>query len=717
MSVPIIHLALLSERDVVQTRQRARDVAAELGLENQDQIRIATATSEIARNAFRYARNGKVTFSLQLEPPQRLEVTVSDSGSGIPNLDEIMDGRYKSETGLGMGLLGTRRLMDDFHIETSSSGTTVRMGKVIPHHRDTWTLRTANALSSRMQVRRAESPYEEIEQQNQELLRTLQELRSRQEELELLNRELEDTNRGVVALYAELDERADYLRRASELKTKFLSNVSHEFRTPLNSIISLARLLLERIDGDLVAEQIKQIRYIESSAADLQEMVNDLLDLAKVEAGKVRIRSKRFEVHELFSALKGMLKPLLADNNSVDLVFEHEPGLPTLRTDEGKVSQILRNLISNALKFTPAGTVTVTAELVENRDILFKVADTGIGIAPENHDTIFREFGQVDNPLQNRYRGTGLGLPLCRNLAMLLGGNIRLESELGKGSTFFVSLPSVYVGEAAQQDDFAMPAAPEFHRTPILFLEDNAETANVLESYLRDTEFQPILSPTVAQSEVWTSRHTPAALIADVYLRDEKSWGFISRLRERLPELPIIITSVHDESATATSHGANLFLPKPIEREVLLRELRRLTSHTGTKRILLVDDNEVARYILRDLLDQPWLNIREVSSGSEALSALNEGLPDALILDLLMPDISGFEILRQLRTQETTRSLPVLIYTSKVLSDSEKTQLNSWHAKIIRKEDVSTRLSAKPFLDWVKSVGLAAEADVRDHNA
>jgi DNA-binding response OmpR family regulator/two-component sensor histidine kinase len=473
---------------------------------------------------------------------------------------------------------------------------------------------------------------------------------------------------------------------------------------------------MERLDGDLVPEQIKQIRYIESSAIDLQEMVNDLLDLAKVEAGKVRIRSKRFEVHELFSALKGMLKPLLADNNSVDLVFEDAPGLPPLRTDEGKVSQILRNLISNALKFTPNGTVTITAELLENGEILFKVSDTGIGIAAENHDTIFKEFGQVDNPLQNRYRGTGLGLPLCRNLAMLLGGRIWLESELGKGSTFFVSLPAVYVGEATQQDDFVMPAAPEFHRTPILFLEDNAETANIMESYLRESEFQAILSPTVAQSEVWTSRHTPAAVIADVYLGDEKSWGFIARLRERLPELPIIATSVHDESANAISYGANLFLPKPIEREILLRELRRFTAQTGTKRILLVDDNEVARYILRDLLDQPWLYIREASSGSEALSMLGEGLPDALILDLLMPDVSGFEILRQLRAQEATSALPVLIYTSKILSDSEKAQLNSWHAKIIRKEDVSTRLSAKPFLDWIKSVGLATEVDVREHN-
>ncbi len=208
-----------------------------------------------------------------------------------------------------------------------------------------------------MQDRTPDSPYEEIERQNQELLKTLQELRARQEELELLNRELEDTNRGVVALYAELDERADYLRRASELKTKFLSNVSHEFRTPLNSIVSLARLLMDKLDGDLTREQMKQVRYIESSARDLQEMVNDLLDLAKVEAGKIRIRPKRFEVHELFSALKGMLKPLLADNNSVDLVFEDAAELAPLLPDEGKVSQILRNLISNALKFTPKGQV------------------------------------------------------------------------------------------------------------------------------------------------------------------------------------------------------------------------------------------------------------------------------------------------------------------------------------------------------------------------
>ncbi len=717
MSIPILNLALLTERDVVYTRQRAREIAAELGLDNQDQIRLATATSEIARNAFRYARNGRVTFSLELEPPQRLEVTVSDTGAGITNIKEILEGRYRSETGLGMGIIGTRRLMDKFQINTTSDGTTVLMAKYIPHHRDTWTLRSARELSRKMQDRAPESPYEEIERQNQELLKTLQELRQRQEELEMLNRELEDTNRGVVALYAELDERADYLRRASELKTKFLSNVSHEFRTPLNSIVSLSRLLLDRIDGDLVPEQIKQVRYIESAARDLQEMVNDLLDMAKVEAGKVRIRSKRFEVHELFSALKGMLKPLLADNNSVDLVFDEEAELPPLRTDEGKVSQILRNLISNALKFTPNGRVTVSARMLEGQEVQFAVEDTGIGIALEHHETIFREFGQVENPLQERYRGTGLGLPLCRNLTLLLGGKIWLESDVGKGSTFFVKLPAVYVGEASPPEDFAMPSPPEFFRTPILFLEDNEETAHLLESYLRDTEFQPIITTTLAQAEVWTVRHTPAAVVADIYIGDDQSWGFITRTRERAPEIPLIVTSVHNESQAAIARGANLFLPKPVEREILLRELRSLTANTGTKRILLVDDNEVSRYILRDLLDQPWLDIREAASGSEALSSLNESLPDALILDLLMPDISGFEVLRQLRTQPATKSLPVLIYTSKVLSDIERAQLDSWSARIIRKEDVTTRLSAQPFIDWVRSIGLAPEAAIKDHDA
>src|SRR5580765_7958638 len=265
MSNPISTITLRNERDVVKARQRAREIAAMVVFDNQEQIRLATATSEMARNAFRYARGGKVSFAVQSGKTQTLEIVISDTGPGITNLNDIFEGRYRSDTGLGLGIMGTKRLMDKFEITSSSAGTVVKMGKDFPFSAPTLTPARMQQLSEKLHARLPESPYDEIDRQNRELLKTLQELRARQEELALLNRELEDTNRGVVALYAELDERADYLRRASELKTSFLSNISHEFRTPLNSIMSLARILLDRLDGDLTPDQEMQVRFIETA--------------------------------------------------------------------------------------------------------------------------------------------------------------------------------------------------------------------------------------------------------------------------------------------------------------------------------------------------------------------------------------------------------------------------------------------------------------------
>ncbi len=391
------------------------------------------------------------------------------------------------------------------------------------------------------------------------------------------------------------------------------------------------------------------------------------------------------------------------------MVFEEPEDLPSLRTDEGKVSQILRNLISNAIKFTPDGTVTVSVEMLPSQQVEFRVADTGIGIAREHHEVIFREFGQVENPLQERYRGTGLGLPLCRNLAKLLGGSIWLESELGKGSTFFVRIPAIYVGEVMQPDDGDMPPAPEFHRAPVLILEDDNETANLFESYLRNSEFQAILTSNIAQAEVWTARHAPAAVVADVYLERDECWNFLARVRERWPGVPCIATSIKNQSMAAQQNEVDAFLLKPIESNVLLESLRSLTAQTGTRRLLVVDDNEISRYILRDLLDQPWFQIREATSGKEALSSIEEERPDALILDLLMPDMSGFEVLRELRAHQATEDLPILIYTSKDLSEAERMEIDAMNARVIRKGEVTSRLSAQPFLDWAKSVGLSPE--------
>ncbi|MBA3596821.1 MAG: histidine kinase [Methylibium sp.] len=260
------------------------------------------------------------------------------------------------------------------------------------------------------------------------------------EELDNLRQELEETNSGVLALYAELDTQADQLRHATELKSRFLAYMSHEFRTPVSAIRSLSRLLLDRVDGPLTDEQEKQIRFIQTTSTEFAEMVDDLLDLAKVEAGRVEISPAWFEMVDLFSALRGMYKPVLI-NPDVVLIFEEPHGDNLLYNDDKKLAQILRNFISNALKFTLKGEVRVAAVQSSEDVITFSVSDTGIGISEEFHGAIFKDFVQIDSPIQKRLRGTGLGLSLSKRLAELLGGTVALESTLGRGSTFSVSVP------------------------------------------------------------------------------------------------------------------------------------------------------------------------------------------------------------------------------------------------------------------------------------
>lgn len=260
-------------------------------------------------------------------------------------------------------------------------------------------------------------------------------------EIEQLNIELDETNKGVVALYAELDDKAMALREASELKSRFLSYMSHEFRTPLGAIRSMTSLLLGRMDGPLNEEQEKQITFIQQSAVELTDMVNDLLDLAKIEAGRVTISPGWYEMVDIFSALRGMFKPILI-NPDVNLVFEEPDGVRTVYTDDKKLSQILRNYISNALKFTLKGEVRVGARCEREDWVTFFVADTGIGISKDLHDAVFQDFVQIDSPLQKKYRGTGLGLSLSKRLAELLGGHVSVSSEPGVGSVFSVMIPT-----------------------------------------------------------------------------------------------------------------------------------------------------------------------------------------------------------------------------------------------------------------------------------
>jgi signal transduction histidine kinase/CheY-like chemotaxis protein len=659
-------LSLAGDQDVVNARQRARSIAEALGFDHHDQIRLATATSEIARNAFRYARGGTVSF--QVDSDRSLFVVlVTDKGGGIPHLDRVMAGSYRSTTGMGMGILGTKRLMDDFAIETNSGGTTVRFGKLLPLQSRSIDSAALQRVSALMARRHPSTPLEELQIQNRELMKTLDELRERKEELARINSELQDTNRGVVALYAELDERADYLRRASELKSSFLSNMSHEFRTPLNSMLALTRMLLDRMDGDLTAEQDQQIRFIQRSAKELAEMVNDLLDLAKVEAGRLDVRPKTFEVGELFGALRGMLKPLLAEN-SLNLVFEPPEDLPALYTDEQKVSQVLRNFISNAIKFTPNGEVRVAA-WQEGERIAFSVTDTGIGISESDQRIIFEEFAQIENNMQRRVKGTGLGLPLSRKLAQLLGGDVKVESAIGLGSCFKLIVPTVYPGADRKLESVLPEIDPT--RKLVLIVEDNPETAFVYSRYLTSVGFQTHSVAAIEDAKSVLAKVRPAAVILDVLLRAETSWDFLRELKADGRAIPVLVMSVITDERRVYGMGADAFLTKPFVPEQLINEIVKLTSASERSRILMIDDNEVSRYLLRENIAEGQYEIFEARDGREGLRMARELKPALVFLDFFMPDLNGVEVLREFKSTSELADIPLVLHSTKTFDDDE----------------------------------------------
>ncbi len=668
MTYPIHDLQLGNERDVVSARQRARTIAEALGFDRHDQIRIATAISEIARNAFRYARGGSVSFDV--DPERRMFlISVIDRGGGIPHLEKVLGGSYRSTTGMGIGILGTRRLMDDFSIETAPTGTSVRFGKLLPPHVTSLDAGGLQQISADIAIQHPATAIDELQIQNRELLRTLDDLRERKEELVRINSELQDTNRGVVALYAELDERADYLRRASELKTSFLSNMSHEFRTPLNSMLALTRMLLDRMDGELTPEQEQQVRFIQQSAKELAEMVDDLLDLAKVEAGRLDVKPKKFAVEELFGALRGMLKPLLADN-CLSLVFDAGEDLPPLYTDEQKVSQVLRNFISNAVKFTRRGEVRVCAAVVQGQ-VEFSVIDTGIGISEANQKIIFEEFCQVDSAMQRKVKGTGLGLPLSRKLAELIGGSVEVSSVVGMGSTFRLKIPATYPGEGPKSDPSLSEFDPE--KRWILVVEDNPETVLMYSRYLSHANFRTHAVSSTDEARKVLPRLRPAALILDMLLRAETSWDLLRELKNdsTYKNVPVLVISMVDDEHKIYGLGADAFLAKPVAADRIIAEIVRLTSDSSRPRILMIDDNEVSRYLLRGLLPDHEYEVFEARDAREGIRMARELRPAVIFLDSYMPDLNGIEILTDLRNLEISPPPQVVLHSTKTLDDSE----------------------------------------------
>jgi signal transduction histidine kinase len=589
MNMPLINIEIRVEYDIVLVRQRARQIAALLGFAQLDQTRVATATSEIARNSVQYAGGGRVEFSVESGTMPAFVIRFLERGPGIKDLQKIVAGEYISETGLGLGISGAKRLMDRFTVESlPGAGASTLMAKILPKRTVALTPQELGKISAELAKKPPEGLLTEIQQQNQELLSTLQELRESQAELaQMHSRELDETNRGVLALYAELDEGAKSLQRLSDLKSRFLSEMSHELRSPLNSIKGLTGFLLGRSDGDLTAEQEKQVKFIRQAADALSTLVDDVLDVARVEAGKALIRSGLFEVQALFEGLDGTIRPMIA-HAGVILVFDEPIGVTTLESDEGKVAQILRNFLTNAVKFTEQGEIRVSARPGPDDTIVFSVKDTGIGIAASDLKRIFEDYGQIESPLQKRVKGIGLGLPLTQKLARLLGGTVSIESEPGVGSTFSAVIPRKCRPDGEHESQTAAAPAIDATRTP------------------------------------------PASLI-----------------------------NHHDPSPEARG---------------------------PSKKALIVDDRERDRYLIREALGAlGQFEIAETDRGEEVVSLARSMKPDVIFLDLILPDITGFEILEQLKSDAETKDIPVVINTSRTLDENERGRLIAKTAAILAK--------------------------------
>jgi signal transduction histidine kinase/CheY-like chemotaxis protein len=530
---------------------------------------------------------------------------------------------------------------------------------------------------------------------HRETERQQRELKRRADELSRLNRELQESARGVRSLHAELDEKNTSLMHAAEVKSRVVANVSHEFRTPLHSILGLSRLLLTSATGPLNGEQQKQVQFIRSSAESLSALVNDLLDLSKMDAGKAMLRPTRFLASDFLGALRGMMRPLLPVDSAVELRVE-EPVQPLqLETDEAKVSQVLRNLVSNALKFTEAGHVTVSVEPGPDDTVSFRVSDTGIGIAPEHQQHIFEEFYQVEGPRQRQVKGTGLGLALSRRLAEVLGGSLTVKSLPGVGTTFTLQVPRVHPEVQTLAGMVERSEQLEPGVAPVLVVEDDRQTLFLYEKYLSRSGFPVLPVRSVEEARSALARVRPVAVVLDVMLEGETTWSFLAELKsqESTRDIPVMVVTVMDREQKARALGADEFWLKPVAEEQLRRKLATVARNGPMQRVLVIDDDDLHRYLLKKLLADTPYSVQEASSGAEGVRVAREQVPHLIFLDFVLPDMTAFDVLDALKADPLTRDIPVVLHTSKPLEEAEHKRLERETASILTKHTLSREVA------------------------
>ncbi len=581
-------------------------------------------------------------------------------------------------------------------------------------------LKQSQALAGELQTQQRE-----LQTTNEQLEQKAQQLAERNVEVEAKNQEIEHARRA-------LEEKATELSLTSKYKSEFLANMSHELRTPLNSILILGQQLGENVDGNLTEKQVEFARTIHGAGSDLLTLISDILDLSKIESGTVSVDAEELYVSNL---LETVARPFRHDAERRKLKFDLsvDPNLErSIVTDSKRFQQILKNLLSNALKFTETGGVKLTAAAVQSgwsadhpvlgkdsRVIAFEVADTGIGIPPEKQKIIFEAFQQADAGTSRKYGGTGLGLAISRELATLLGGEIQLRSTAGEGSAFTLYLPQIYTGISPSVGEVIERAAASGRlksfadhqqlRLPehiieaieddrdnldagdsvLLIVEDDPHYAGILKQHARENGFKVIVAQRGADALALATEYNPSAISLDVFLPDMLGWSVLSQLKQRptTRHIPVQMLTLDEDRQHGLSHGAFSYLTKPTTEDGLRLALARIKSFAKPRRrqLLVVEDNPAERLGVEELLRHDDIDIATAGRGEEALEFLRNNPCDCVVLDLKLPDMSGFEILERISDDPDLADIPVVVFTGRELSAEEDAKLHALARSVIVK--------------------------------
>ncbi|WP_417692390.1 response regulator [Pseudomonas sp.] len=697
--------------------------------ENEEQQQVIVVGEGIAGQAVQQAR----LIRLDDVPDDYLKVS-SGLGQGLPNSVLVMptsdDDRINGVVELGFLRPVTDRDIELLELVAGNIGTSIEAARYRQRLQEV--LAETQQLNEELQVQQEElrTANEELEEQSRILKESQAHLEAQQQELEQTNEQLaeqrdamDQKNSELNLVQIQLQERAEELQRSSKYKSEFLANMSHELRTPLNSSLILSKLLAENPQQNLNEEQVKFAESIYSAGNDLLNLINDILDISKVEAGKLEVRPENTGVTRLVEGLRDMFMPLATEKG---LSFEVQllPDAPTmLYTDRQRLEQVLKNLLSNAIKFTEKGTVCLTVAGQAGAGIAFMVRDSGIGIAADQQQSIFEAFRQADGTTNRRYGGTGLGLSISRDLASLLGGSISVSSEPGQGSVFTLVLPERYVesdeppvepGMFNATTTMAPPAPPEpvsapliaqvdapiasfgddrdkapFNTRCILVIEDEPSFARILFDLAHELGYQCLVAQGADEGFDLASQLIPDAILLDMRLPDHSGLTVLQRLKEQpgTRHIPVHVISVEDRVEAAMHMGAVGYAVKPTSREELKEVFARLEAKLTqkVKRVLLVEDDDLQRDSITRLIGDDDIEITAVGLAQQALELLRSNVYDCMIIDLKLPDMLGNDLLKRMSTEDICSFPPVIVYTGRNLTRDEEAELRKYSRSIIIK--------------------------------